>query len=152
MRHRLVLASIAAIAVLGCGTDPSNVDLTGGWHIVAHVHAIDLTEDQQSCMLDMGLTIGSDSLSTVNTGVLGMHAVGDDTGTFQCILYGETGTPTPKFQGFDFVVTRSAGRIKIYQFVSGQLVFDGAIKSEGRIDGVVGAEVLGTGTWVGTRR
>jgi hypothetical protein len=151
MSPRPISVAVAAIAMLGCGTDPSSVDLTGNWHIVAHVHAADLTPEQQSCVLDMGLIIRSDSLTSVIGGVQGNAAVGDTTGTFQCVLYGQTATPTPRNQGVYFVVTRDGGQVNIYQLNTGLLAFQGAIRGETRMSGPVGPEVLGIGTWVGTR-
>lgn len=141
------------IAALGCGgTDPSNVDITGDWHIVARSHAADLTAEQQMCTVDHGLTISSDTMSTIIGGVHGLSAVGDTTGTLQCVLYGETGTPIPKFITHLFVVTRNGGRVDVYDWRSGALTYHGVITGEDRMQGEVGPDMLGIGTWVGVRR
>src|SRR5687768_7590040 len=99
-----ILSVGLVIALLGCGgTDPSEVEIEGDWHVVSHGHADDLTAEQQSCTGDHGLTIRSDSIISVG-GVRGQMAVGDTTGTFQCVLYGETYPPRPLHHGALFVV------------------------------------------------
>ena len=137
------------LALSGCGTDPSTVDLTGRWLIVAHSHAADLREDQQSCTLRHGLIISSDT-ATGFGGVHGLFAQGDTTGTFQCVLYGETQTPTPRFRG-NFVVTRSGEHVAVYEYNSGLLAYAGTLRGEDGMDGRVGIDVLGVGTWRGYR-
>jgi hypothetical protein len=149
---RFTFAALA-VAALGCGgTDPSDVDITGDWHIVAHSHAFDLTPEQQTCTLDHGLTIRSDTITSSIGGVHGLMAVGDTTGTMQCVLYGQTGDPTPRFQGNLFVVTRSGERVEVYTVATGALTYEGTITGENRMEGEVGIDMLGIGSWVGVRR
>jgi hypothetical protein len=150
MKSTLISAAIL-IALNGCGTDPSTVDLTGSWLVVAHSHAADLREDQQSCTLRHGLIVSADTTSTVIGGVHGLLAQGDTTGTMQCVLYGETKSPTPRFRGY-FVVTRSGKHVAVYERNSGLLAYQGDLRNEDRMDGRVGLEVLGVGTWYGFRR
>ena len=139
------------LALSGCGTDPSTVDLTGSWLIIAHSHAADLREDQQSCTLRHGLIITSDSATTAVGQVPGLFAQGDTTGVMQCVLYGETGTPAPRFRG-NFVVTHSGKHVAVYLLNTGELAYQGDLRGGDRMDGRVGIDVLGVGTWVGYRR
>jgi hypothetical protein len=156
MRITLLLRITSAVLVgtlmLGCGTDPSSVDLTGEWRIRARSHAPDLTEDQQMCTLDMGLIIGSDTMTTAIGGIHGIAAEGDTTGTLQCVLYGELGEPGPRFRGDRFVVTRNGDRVDVYQWRSGILGFHGKVNGQDRMSGVVGPDLLGLGAWVAFRR
>jgi hypothetical protein len=148
---RITFAALATALACG-GTEPSDVDITGEWHIVARSHAVDLTAEQQTCTLDHGLTIRSDTISSALGGVHGTLAVGDTTGTFQCVLHGVTYPPNPRFQGALFVVTRSGARVDVYSVASGALTYGGVIIGEDRMEGEVGPEVLGIGTWEAVRR
>jgi hypothetical protein len=147
----LLVPVVMLVSLSGCGTDPSTVDLTGNWLIIAHSHAADLREDQQSCTLRHGLIVSADTTSTVIGAVHGLLAQGDTTGTFQCVLYGKTGSPTPYFRSY-FVVTRSGEHVAVYQRNNGLLAYEGDLRNEDRMNGRVGLEVLGVGTWYGFRR
>jgi hypothetical protein len=147
---RLLIPTAMLVALNGCGTDPSTVDLTGTWLIVAHSHAADLSEDQQSCTLRHGLIITSDSAATSIGSVRGLFAQGDTTGRFQCVLYGETQTPTPRFRG-NFVVTRSGTHVGVHELNSGLLAYEGTLRNVFQMDGPVGIDVLGVGSWRGWR-
>jgi hypothetical protein len=107
----------------GCGTDPSTVDLTGRWLLIAHSQAPDLTEDQQSCTSRLGLIISADTTSTVIGAVHGLLAEGDLTGTMPCVLYGETKPPTLYSTGH-MVVSRSGTHVAVYQRNSGLLAYE----------------------------
>ncbi|HEY9015064.1 MAG TPA: hypothetical protein VIM84_08375 [Gemmatimonadales bacterium] len=148
---RLLVIGALLPVLAGCGTDPSTVDITGGWNIFAKVHAADLREDQQSCSMHHGLIISSDTATTAYGTAHGLLAEGDTTGMMQCVLYGDTKPATPRFRGH-FVVVRSGTYVGVYEINTGLLAYEGTLKNEFRMSGPVGEDVLGVGSWVGYRR